>query len=284
MQLDFDYVFHEPSMATLNYSCIQFIHKPVVIYQFIDPFCYQTWKLELMMKKLNLHYGLFFNVRPIIRPTYIQRREKVSYVRSFSNWEHYHLTLAIKTASLQGNKKGKKFLRHLQENIFLYEMNNPIDELIHLAAERAELDLDEFYNDFQSQSSLNAYRCDVELIQEMQVTQFPTLVFFSELIEDYNIKTSGLQSYETYAYLLEKLLHMDDLYPIESENNQIEHYLQKYPHVQTEEIAFIFDLTKKEAELQLKQLQLKRKLTKNVVNGKTIWEYDNLGQREPSPS
>src|SRR5699024_12827556 len=41
-------------------------NKPIIIYQFIDPFCDHCWQLELIIKKLALEYGNFFIFRLII--------------------------------------------------------------------------------------------------------------------------------------------------------------------------------------------------------------------------
>src|SRR5699024_4328040 len=114
MQLDADYVWKETTLSNLNNPCIQFVNKPVTIYQFIDPFCYQSWKLQLIMKKLTVKYGLFFTTRPVICHPLTQLNQS-SVSNAFSQWHYYLLSLGIKAASLQGNRAGKKFLHYLQE-------------------------------------------------------------------------------------------------------------------------------------------------------------------------
>jgi len=106
----------------------------------------------------------------------------------------------------------------------------------------------------------------------MDVKQFPTFVFFSQHIEDHSIKVSGLHSYETYTYVLKKMVQSN----VDMSNNQLpplEIYLKNFTRAQTKDIAFIFDLSINEANKQLKELQIKQKVKKVEVNKVSFWEY-----------
>src|SRR5699024_4176429 len=82
-------------------------NKPIIIYQFIDPFCDHCCQLELIIKKLALEYGNFFIVRPIIswnssfRNTTI--KENICFLK-------HNLGLAIKAAELQRKLTGRQLL------------------------------------------------------------------------------------------------------------------------------------------------------------------------------
>ena len=257
--------------SSTNYPFVKFINKPVMIYYFIDPLCKECWTIEKSIKKLTMKYGAFFNVRPIISHFFSVPTSHCKDRFPMDQWNSYYISIGIKAAALQGNKASRDFLRNIQELIFIYQTIDSTEEVLYEAAIQANLDISEFKNDLFSPSALKAYQGDMRLIQEMEVNQFPTLVFFSQHIEDYSIKISGLQSYETYAYLLKKMLQSNT--NTKQKIPPLEIYLRNYKRVQTEEVAFIFDLTIIEAENKLKKLQLKQKVKKVESNGRTFWEY-----------
>lgn len=254
-----------------NYPFIKFINKPVMIYYFIDPICKECWTIEKSIKKLTMKYGAFFNVRPIISHLFGTPNSHCKNRFPMNQWDSYYISIGIKAAALQGNKAGRDFLRNIQELIFLYQTDESTEVVLYEAAFQANLDINEFKNDLFSPSALKAYQGDMHLIQEMEVEQFPTLVFFSQHIEDYSIKVSGLESYETYAYLLKKMIQSNT--NTKQRIPPLEIYLKSYRRVQTEEVAFIFEIPIKIAENKLKKLQLERKVKKVESNGKTFWEY-----------
>lgn len=271
------YHIHKESMRpNTNLPYIDFIYKPIMIYYFVDPFCHHCWNLETYFKKLTMEYGTYFNMRPIIGPMYNEAPNRLldkHHHQIVCNYDHlnkYHGALGIKAAALQGNKSGRDFLRNVQEAIFLYNKIESLDDILMHAAEKANIDMNEFKNDLESIAAKKAYESDIQFKHEMDINQYPTILFFSQYIEDYSVKVSGFQSYETYTFVLKKMLHRET---IEITKPTIEACLHKYRRVQTEEIAFIFDLTFKEAEKRLKQLQLMQKVKQVIINDNSFWEY-----------
>jgi len=268
--MDAYYVQSESTHTSTNYPFIKFINKPVMIYYFVDPFCYDCWSLEASIKKMTMKYGALFNVRPIISHLFNEIRTSDRIVPN--HWDRYYVSLGIKAAALQGNKVGRDFLRNIQETIFLYDSSEDIESILFNAAKYVGVDLNEFQDDFFASSTKNAYQGDMQLTQEMEVKQYPTLVFFSQYIEDYSIKISGLQSYETYTYILKKMLQ-SNTDTTKQNIPPLEIFLKNYSRVKVEEVAFIFDLSINDAEKKLKELQLNQKVKKMEVNGKIVWEY-----------
>src|SRR5690625_7904066 len=119
--MDAYYVQSDSTHTSTNYPFIKFINKPVMIYYFVDPFCYDCWSLEASIKKMTMKYGAFFNIRPIISHLFNENYSRTSDFGLMKHWDNYYLTVGIKAAALQGNKSGRDFLRHIQESIFLYE-------------------------------------------------------------------------------------------------------------------------------------------------------------------
>lgn len=274
--MDAYHVQNESFRSNTNFPFINFIYKPIMIYYFVDPFCQKCWNIEPYFKKMTMDYGASFNVRPIIghmfnkSPNSLLDKQGHKIVSNYNDLTKYYGSLGIKAAALQGNKAGRDFLHHVQELVFLYNMNESIDRILIHAAEKAKLDVDEFENDLKSPSTEKAYHSDIKLAHEMGVNQYPTLVFFSQYIEDYTIKISGLHNYDAYTLVLEKMLQLD---PSNFNKPTIEACVKQYKRVQTAEIAFIFDISFKQAERSLKQLQLKQIIKKIVTNDKTFWEY-----------
>src|SRR5699024_1883269 len=92
--------------------------------------------------------------------------------------------LAVKAAELQGKRAGKKYLRQIQEYLFLSKKNISDDDVLIECAKKTNLDIEEFKNDLHSTSAKNALQCYLRLLKEMEVDYVPTIVFFNQLTND----------------------------------------------------------------------------------------------------
>ena len=145
-------------------------HKSVEAYLFIDPLCKDCWEIEPFIIKLWLEYGKYFSIRHIVtgkvdgtnasshkwnKPANIRFVwEKTTSLQGFScdgkvhmqeaSSTPYLVSMAIKAAELQGRKAGSKFLRKLQEYIFLENVSNPDCELLLACARDSNIDVEEF--------------------------------------------------------------------------------------------------------------------------------------------
>ncbi len=192
--------------------------KPLEIYMFIDPLCPECWALEPTLKKLHIEYGQYFRIRYILsgqlaslniatkrkQEDLAEQWEKTASRSGMSCdgslWKEnpidspYIASFAIKAAELQGKHSGIRFLRFLQERLFLEKLDISNIEVLKECAEAAKLDLKEFMNDIYSESASKAFQCDIKITSEMEVDEIPTLVFFNENIEDEGLKVTGLYS------------------------------------------------------------------------------------------
>jgi predicted DsbA family dithiol-disulfide isomerase len=268
--------------------------KPLEIYLFIDPLCPECWGLEPIIKKLIIEYGRFFTLKHVLSGTLatlnMRRRHKPETIAKV--WERtacrsgmscdgslwlenpisspFAPSIAIKAAELQGKRAGIRFLRKLQELLFLEKQNvSDISVLIDCAT-RVGLDVDEFVRDLQSPSASKAFQCDLKITSEMDVNEIPTLVFFNENIEDEGIKISGSYPYEIYVELIHELL---GFHPEPSPPPPLESFLSHFKFVATKEIAVVYNMTVNEAEKEMKKLQLKQKVEKVPVKHGTFWRY-----------
>ncbi len=268
------FLFNNKSTQTSsNYTPIDYINKPVIIYYFINPFCDTYWDIEPILKKLTMEYGAFCSIRPVISHLFLgpknNKFEDEQSIHSLNTSDKYSISIAIKAAALQGNKAGSDYLRNIQGSLFLYQNEAPIETIIHHAAKQTNIDVHEFNNDLFSTSAKKAYESDRQLTHEMEVKQFPTFVFLSQHIEDYSIKVAGIHSYETYTFILEKVLEME---VVERSTPSCEDFLKLFKRFTTEDLAFVLDMTVKEAEKSLKKLQLMQKVNKVQHINYSFWE------------
>lgn len=264
---------NQSTETSTNYTPIDYINKPIIIYYFINPFCDMCWDIEPILKKITMEYGAFCSIRPVINHSLFISQGNITENKqmndAFSTADKYSIYLAVKAAALQGNKTGRDYLRNIQDFLFLYQKQGSVETIIQKACDKTNIDIHEFDRDLFSISAKKAYESDLQLAREMEVKQSPTFVFLSQHIEDYSMKVAGVHSYETYTFVLEKMLEMQIL---EKSTPSFEDFLKLYKRFKTEEIAFVFDVTVKEAEKNLKKLQLMQKIKRVDQQRQSFWE------------
>ncbi|WP_272955372.1 ClpXP adapter SpxH family protein [Heyndrickxia coagulans] len=274
-------------------SC--FSKKPLEIYVFIDPLCPECWALEPVLKKLRLEYGVYFRLRHVLigklsnlndipkkREAIADYWEKTASRTGMSCdgslWienpitSPYIVSIAIKAAELQGKKQGLRFLRKVQELVFLEKRNISDIQILIDCAKGASIDVDEFLHDIHSESAAKAFQCDLKITSEMEVTESPSLVFFNEHIEDEGLKISGLYSYDIYVQVLQEMLGKD---PSPLPLPPLEEFLKYFGFVASKEIAVVYDMPVHEAEKELKKLVLQQKVRKIEGKHGSFWKYIN---------
>lgn len=268
--------------------------KPLEVYLFIDPLCPECWALEPYIKKLQIQYGRFFTLRHILSgslatlnltkhtpPKNIaQTWEKTASLSGMSCdgalWLEnpisapYRASLAIKAAELQGRKAGIRFLRKLQEVVFLEKQNVSEEEVLIDIATSVSLDVHEFKRDLHSNSAVKALQCDFKITTEMDVQEIPTLVFFHCDSEKEGIKMTNLYPYETYVHVLKELIGCK---PKPSEVPPLEIFLKYFKFVATKEIAVVYNMSLDQVNCEMKQLQLMQKVERVPVKYGTFWRY-----------
>ena len=262
---------NKATLSNVSNSFPKFNYKPVIIYYFVNPFCTRCWSIEPYIRKLVIEYGQFLTVRPIISHLYYYDKTTMPNDRlQVTTNDKTYIFLAIKAAALQGNKAHYDYLRNIQRNLFLPSFaDESTEQMVIRSAESANIDVDEFKRDLLSYSAKKAYQCDGKLQREMNVSQFPTLVFFSQHIEDYSLKISGIQSYDTYIYLLRQMIQHD----IQPRNKpSMEKFIEENDVVSTKEIAIIYNFPISKVEKKLKRLQLMRKVNRITMNQQYFWK------------
>ncbi|MBG9471941.1 ClpXP adapter SpxH family protein [Priestia megaterium] len=266
--------------------------KPLEIYVFVDPLCPECWALEPILKKLQIEYGQLLSLKHVLggnlQQLNIGAQQKFEHIAK--SWEKtgsrsgmscdgnlwlenpidtpYAASIAIKAAGLQGKKQGIRFLRRLQEVVFLEKQNVTEESVLIQCAKHVGLDVNEFVKDLHSDYAAKAFQCDLKITSEMDVDEIPTLVFFNEKVEEEGIKISGYYSYETYVHIIKEMLEIDPdpacLPPLRS-------FLSYFQFVASKEVAVVYGLSLEEAEKELKKLQLQQVVERVPVEYGTFW-------------
>lgn len=274
--------------------CLGMDKKPIEIYMFVDPLCPECWALEPIIKKLQIEYGKYFSIRHVLSGTLatLNMGRKKRYETIAELWEKtasrtgmscdgnlwfenpvsspYLASIAIKSAELQGKKKGIRFLRKLQEVLFLEKMNVSNFEVLKSCARTIDLDVEEFVTDIHSETAARAFQCDLKITNEMDVQEIPTLVFFNANVEEEGIKITGYYPYEVYVQILEEMLPEK---PAAAQPPPLEAFLKQYKMVASAEIAMVYDLTLAQAEKEMKKLLLKQKVEQFPAKYGMFWRY-----------
>jgi predicted DsbA family dithiol-disulfide isomerase len=268
--------------------------KPIEIYFFIDPICPECWALEPLLKKLKIEYGRYFSIKHVIsgKLANLNISKKNSFENMAVQWEKtasrtgmscdgnlwienpisspYIASIAIKAAELQGRRHGIRFLRKLQEVLFLEKQNISNLEVLKECAQNVGLDVDEFISDIHSESAAKAFQCDLKITVEMDVKEVPTLVFFNENTEEEGIKITGSYPYEIYVQILEEMLSE---HPNQSPLPPIETFMRFFRLVGSQEIAVVYNMSIAEVDREMKKLLLKQMVEQIPAKHGMFWRY-----------
>jgi predicted DsbA family dithiol-disulfide isomerase len=278
----------------MKQHCSGIEKKPIEIYMFIDPLCPECWALEPILKKLHIEYGQYFSIKHVLsgRLTNLNLSKKKSYEQIAELWEKTasrsgmscdgnlwlenpvespHLaSIALKAAELQGRRAGIRFLRKLQEVLFLDKQNISDIEVLKECAQSQKLDVDEFILDLHSDSAAKAFQCDLKITSEMEVQEIPTLVFFNENAEDEGIKITGTYTYEVYVQILEEMLSEK---PVPAPHPSIETFMKYFKFVASKEIAVVYNMSISQVDKEMKKLVLKQQVEQIPAKYGTFWKY-----------
>lgn len=268
--------------------------KPIEIYVFIDPLCPECWAMEPVLKKLHIEYGHLFSIRHVIsgKLASLNNGKNKNFENIAQVWEKtasrsgmscdgsiwednpisspFAASIAIKAAELQGKRLATRFLRKLQEFLFVNKQDISNIDVLTECARQVGLDVTEFLDDIHSTSAARGFQCDLKITSEMEVSEIPSLVFFNQNIEEEGIKVSGAYPYSIYVNIIEEML---GTLPEPSKRPNLEEFMESFQFVATKEIEVVYDMTKNEVEYQMKRLALKQVVQRIPAKYGTFWKY-----------
>ncbi len=251
-------------------------NKPIEMYIFLDPLCSICWDMQPILRKLQVEYGQYFTIRTVLS-TQLNKLNTVCHMSDDSKKLNYPIqehsalpSIAFKAAEFQGKKAAQRFLDKIQEYFFLQTKNVTSYSVLKELAIEANLDIEEFICDFQSNECARSFQSDLSISREMEVNSFPTIVFFNENIEDEGIKVSGIYPYNIYVQILQEML-----YDVPKKQNppRLEKLFERFNSVTTSEVADYYNLTEQQAECELKKLVLLQKIERIKLPNLVLWRF-----------
>ncbi|WP_238985082.1 ClpXP adapter SpxH family protein [Bacillus kwashiorkori] len=266
-------------------------NRPLELFLFIDPLCQHCWALEPIIKKLLLEYSQYFSLTYVLTGKLQHLNPLPKKVKRISTsprpYDHnrpcphcenvagqhgitspFLASIAIKAAELQGRKAGIRFLRKLQEYLFLKGENITDVNILLECAKEVQLDVHEFQNDIHSVSTSNAFQCDIQISNEMGVEEIPSLVLFNNNSEQPGLKVTGVHQYEIYEEVLVEMLgempNREELPPLLS-------FIHHFQLVTTNDIVTVYEWPVSRVEKELKKLLFQQKIEKLVSTHGTFW-------------
>nr|WP_172370227.1 DsbA family protein [Sporosarcina jiandibaonis] len=254
--------------------------RPIELYVFIDPTCSECWRLQPVLRKLQVAYEKYFTLRVILRtslPT--MNLPCTSNDNSYETCEKSHPSfpaIAIKAAEFQGKRAGQRFISKLFEYSYLKSRNVTSFSVLVEIAELLHLDVNEFIRDFTSRNVHRSLQIDLFMSQEMEVEHAPTFVFFNSNIEDEGLKVSGIYDFDVYVQILEELIGQAI---IPDSPPPLENLFSRYDTLTTMEIANIYGITEKSAERELKKRLLQQDVERMAFNDTTLWRKNVINKK-----
>ncbi|MCE4955725.1 DsbA family protein [Macrococcoides caseolyticum] len=237
--------------------------QKIEIYSFFDPFCKASWQLKATLRKLQIEYSQFVEIKQILLPTL----KVLTKCQAQSTTCDDNIALAFKAAELQGRKKANLFLNYIQNEI-MPKQDIITKELIMHCAHKALLDLDVFLEDIRSNHVTTSLKCDQHIASEMDVTLTPTLVFFNENYEDEGIKVEGVQAYHIYTYIINELVdtHIEKKLP-----PALIDYIREQEMVSENELEIVYEWPHNILMNELRKLKLQNKIEDVYYDHDLFW-------------
>lgn len=168
-------------------------------YLFVNPLgrkCYVCEKeldksINMISAKADLHILCYHN-QYIVSEFMEQLGIPKSDLTSRNHIYHlvYLASLAYKTASLQGKRKGRQFLMKMQ-NYIDCQLERFSEEFIFDLAKEVKLDLPTFIEDFHSDFTRQLVLKDQQIAIDMQIDSTPALIIFEHQIANNGILVQG---------------------------------------------------------------------------------------------
>lgn len=268
----------------------------IVIYYFTDPICSFSWATEPKIRRLQEEYDGRIHIvykmgglmekwsgyedpeTSIRRPSQMAPRwanvaKSTGMPIDERIWREdpplttYPACIAFKAAQFQGPKLAVRYLRNLQEAVFLERKNTSREKVLLKLAEQVGLNKERFTKDFKEGKAESAFRQDLEEGREQFILGYPTLLFRGAGGRE--AKLYGIREYNSYQQAI------DDVHGSPVKRNQpksIISFIRRYERVLIPEVAETFRLEKDEAKVKLETLRKEKKVrSQKMGNGEQFW-------------
>ncbi|GAB3959209.1 protease adaptor protein SpxH [Spirosoma harenae] len=281
------------STASTQKQAITTDKQRVKIIYYTDPICSTCWGIEPQLRKLKLEYGQQIDIEYRmggLLPDWSYNSGGISKPSDVAHhWDevslHYDMpidgdvwledplnssyppSIAFKAAQLQDQYKAVCFLREMREMVFLQKKNITKWEHLVAAAQKTELDLNQFKADYEGKAK-DAFADDLVLGKQLGVRGFPTLFFVDS--QGTQEKVYGLKPYAVYEDALRKQLSTAAKTPIRQDWESL---FTTYNTMTAREFAELSGLPRQDSEPYLQNLTAQGHLTRLRTKNGSIWTY-----------
>jgi protein-disulfide isomerase-like protein with CxxC motif len=181
--------------------------------------------------------------------------------------------IAVKAAELQNKELAWKYLRRLREAAAAEALPiHRLEEQLRLAKE-VGLDASKMREDIESGKAYEEFLKDIEECRKREITGFPT--FLIKRVKDgFEIIKIGYRKYPEFKKILEEISkgELKERKIKFSEKEAID-FIKHFGKVATQEIAVLFDISKKDAYSFLKNLENKKLINSHKVGNDYFWYF-----------
>lgn len=254
--------------------------KPIQVVYFTDPICSTCWVIQPVLRKLELEYGKYINLKYCmggLLPSWQEynkdgKKKMISTVsEAAKHWDEvcalyempgdgdvwkedpmsssYPPSIAFKAAQMQSTDKAILFLRRIKEKVFLEKKNIIKWKHLENAAFDTGLDSARFLKDFEGKAPA-LFEEDLKLAQRLGITGFPTLYFYTNDFNNPHV-IKGYQSYEKFEEIISQLVPNIKKNPIDPEPKNL---FFQFPTLTTKELSILYNISMEKAEKTLFKL------------------------------
>ncbi|MER2063793.1 MAG: DsbA family protein [Alkalibacterium sp.] len=171
-----------------------FLNNMIEVFLFVNPLgttCYETEKIIESFsnerdEKVSVRFIPLLNFHTI--GNILKERKTQSLAeRNQLYTDSFHASLAFQAASMQGKKKGRKFLMALQDKV-INERRDVSRELFLQIADLIKLDREMFEEDIDSDFVKTVFKKDQKLAQDMEIENAPSCVLYAGGDDDYGYR------------------------------------------------------------------------------------------------
>lgn len=217
--------------------------KSVELYYVTDPICSHCWALEPVLRKFVDQYGQYFNMHTLMGGLLEKwGDDPVDPANGISgpsdvagHWrevgEHSRMPIdgtvwydnpiassfipsrVYKVIQAKNPELANIFLRRAREELFAFNQNIAQDEILIELVNKVGLDGEDILNQSKLPAANTSLHEDFQLVRELGVRGFPTIVMVNE--EQKGVRIVGARTLEDYANGLQQLLPDETLQPKE---------------------------------------------------------------------
>jgi predicted DsbA family dithiol-disulfide isomerase len=179
--------------------------------------------------------------------------------------------IAVKAAELQNKELAWKYLRRLREAAAAEALPiHRLEEQLRLAKE-VGLDASKMKEDIESGKAYKEFMKDIKECRKREISGFPTFLI-KRLKDGFETIKIGYRKYPEFKKILEEISNRElKERKIEFDEKEAIDFIKHFGRVATQEIAVLFDISKRDAYSFLKNLENKKLINSQKVGNDYFW-------------